>query len=57
MFAPIDAVERIAFRTGAVIHFPDADTPTDQDFDLPDAGKKDKPAAFFITSFKTKKTK
>ena len=55
MFAPLNAVERIAFRTGVIRRFPDADTPTDQNYDLPDAGEKAKPALFYITSFTTKK--
>jgi hypothetical protein len=52
-FAPIAAVERVVFRTGSVRRFPDADTPTDQDFDLPNAGESAKPAVFYIKSFKT----
>jgi hypothetical protein len=52
-FAPLDKVERIVFRTGGVRRFPNADTPTDQDFDLPNGGEQDKKAVFYITSFRT----
>lgn len=55
MFAPLDGIERIAFKTGVARRFPDADTPTDQDYDLPNAGEKTKPTSFYITSFKTQK--
>ena len=34
--------------------FPDADTPTDQDYDLPNADKKDKEAVYVIHYLKTK---
>jgi hypothetical protein len=53
-FAPVESVERIVFRTGSVRRFPDADTPTDQDYDLPDANAKDKEAVYFIHYLKTK---
>ncbi|MGG9960843.1 six-hairpin glycosidase [Ferruginibacter sp. SUN106] len=53
-FAPVESVERIVFRTGAVRRFPDADTPTDQDYDLPNANAKDKDAVYFIHYLKTK---
>jgi hypothetical protein len=52
-FAPVAAIERIVFRTGEVRRFPDADTPTDQHFDLPKAGEQDPLAAFYIKSLKT----
>lgn len=52
-FAPVLNVNRIVFRTGDVRRFPDADTPTDQDYDQPKAGEPVAPAAFYITSFKT----
>lgn len=52
-FAPLASVDRIVFRTGPVRRFPDADTPTDQNYDLPAAGEKDKKAEYFITSLKT----
>jgi len=53
-FAPVKAVERIVFRTGEVRRFPNADTPTDQDYDLPNADGKDKEAVYFIHYLKTK---
>lgn len=52
-FAPLESINRVVFRTGEVRRFPNADTPTDQMYDLPNGGAKDRPAAFFITSFKT----
>jgi len=52
-FAPVLNVNRVVFRTGDVRRFPDADTPTDQDYDQPKAGEPVAPAAFYITSFKT----
>jgi hypothetical protein len=54
-FAPVESVERIVFRTGQVRRFPNADTPTDQDYDLPNADAKDKEAVYFIQYLKTKK--
>lgn len=52
-FAPVESVERIVFRTGSIRRFPDADTPTDQMYDLPDADKRDKEAIYTIRSLKT----
>lgn len=52
-FAPVHAIERIMFRTGEVRRFPNADTPTDQDFDVPQAGESDQRAEFYIKSLKT----
>lgn len=52
-FAPLHKVERIVFRTGGVRRFPNADTPTDQMYDLPNGGERDKEAVYYITSFKT----
>lgn len=53
-FAPVPSVERIIFRTGAVRRFPDADTPTDQPYDLPNADARDKEAVFQMHYLKTK---
>ena len=53
-FAPVASVERIVFRTGNIRRFPNADTPTDQDYDLPGADRKDKEAVFQIHYIKTK---
>jgi hypothetical protein len=52
-FAPLESIQRVVFRTGGVRRFPDADTPTDQDYDLPNAGEKAKPVSYFITGFKS----
>jgi hypothetical protein len=52
-FAPVLKVSRVVFRTGDVRRFPNADTPTDQDYDLPKAGEAAKTAVFYIKSFKT----
>ncbi|WP_316813062.1 exo-alpha-sialidase [Pedobacter heparinus] len=54
LFAPLESVSRIVFKTGDVVRFPNADTPTDQDYDLPDADGKVKPAGFYLSSVKTK---
>lgn len=54
-FAPLESVQRIVFRTGHMRRFPDADTPTDQLYDLPNAGEKAAPAVFSIRSFNTKR--
>lgn len=52
-FAPVESVERVVFRTGSTRRFPDADTPTDQMYDLPGADRRDKEAAYFINHLKT----
>jgi hypothetical protein len=54
LFAPLESVQRITFRTGSIRRFPDADTPTDQGYDLPNAGAIDKEAAYFIEKFSVK---
>ena len=53
-FAPVQSVDRIIFRTGSTRRFPNADTPTDQDYDLPNADAKDKEAVFYIHYLKTR---
>jgi hypothetical protein len=53
-FAPVESVERIIFRTAITRRFPDADTPTDQDYDLPGADAKAKEAVYLIHYLKTK---
>lgn len=50
-FAPVASINRVAFRTGEVRRFPDADTPTDQDFDLKNPGGQEKEAIYYITEF------
>lgn len=52
-FAPVASFKRVTFRTGEIRRFPDADTPTDQNFDLKNAGELDKEAVYIIKSFKT----
>ncbi|MGB8193206.1 MAG: exo-alpha-sialidase [Chitinophagaceae bacterium] len=52
-FAPVESVERIVFRTGSTRRFPDADTPTDQMYDLPGAGEQIKQAEYLIHYLKT----
>ncbi len=52
-FAPVESVDRIVFRTGSTRRFPDADTPTDQMYDLPASDKREKEAAWRIQSLKT----
>jgi hypothetical protein len=54
-FAPLASIDRVTFRTGHIRRFPDADTPTDQDYDLPNGSEQDRQAVFYITSFKTSK--
>jgi hypothetical protein len=53
-FAPVQSVERIVFRTGSVRRFPNADTPTDQDYDLHNADAKDTEAVYLIHYLRTK---
>lgn len=52
-FAPVLSVNRVVFRTGATRRFPDADTPTDQDYDLKNPGSDAPLAVYYIKSFKT----
>jgi hypothetical protein len=52
-FAPVSSLGRVVFRTGEVRRFPDADTPTDQDYDVPDGGEPVEEATFYILNMKT----
>ena len=52
-FAPVASVSRIVFRTGSTRRFPDADTPTDQSYDLPNASAKCREAVYYIAYLKT----
>ncbi|GAB3955070.1 hypothetical protein GCM10028805_41560 [Spirosoma harenae] len=52
-FAPVASFRRVVFRTGGVRRFPDADTPTDQSYDLPKGGELETEAVYVIKSFKT----
>lgn len=53
-FAPVESVERIVFRTGEIHRFPNADTPTDQDYDLVNPNVRDEEALYLISYLKTK---
>jgi len=53
LFSPLESVGRIVFRTGGTRRFPDADTPTDQMYDLKNAEKMDVKATYFIRTLKT----
>lgn len=53
-FAPVASVERIVFRTGSIRHFPDAETPTDQSYDLFNTELPVKNARYSIHYLKTK---
>lgn len=52
-FAPVASVDRIVFRTGSTRRFPDADTPTDQEYDLPAADGRVKESVYFLDYLKT----
>jgi hypothetical protein len=45
----------VVFRTGEIRRYPNADTPTDQNFDVEKAGEQDPEAVFYIKSFKATK--
>ena len=53
-FAPLDTIQRISFRTGDVRRFPNADTPTDQMYDLPNGNAVNEVSGFYIKSLITK---
>ncbi len=52
LFAPVASFKKVVFRTGEVRRFPNADTPTDQDFDVPNAGEQAPESVFYIKNFK-----
>ena len=52
-FAPVEAIERIMFRTGSERRFPDVDTPADWDGTLEDAGDTAPTAIFAIANVVT----
>ncbi len=54
-YRPVHNISKVAFRTGDIRRFPDADTPTDQDFDLKDAGIPVDEAVYHIKSFQSLK--
>jgi hypothetical protein len=49
LFAPLESVTRICFRTGEERTFPTVNTPADNDLDLPGAGKLDPEAQWIIS--------
>ncbi len=53
-FAPVHEIERIVFRTGEVRRFPNADTPTDQNYDVPMAGEPSEKATFYLHSLRSR---
>ena len=52
-FSPVRALERIVFRTGDPRYFPNAETPSEQSYDLPQAGIPVETVAYYIKSLKT----
>jgi hypothetical protein len=56
-FQPVNNVSKVSFRTGDVRRFPNADTETDQNFDVENAGASAKEAIYQITSLKAEKLK
>jgi hypothetical protein len=56
-FAPVANINRIVFRTGATRRFPNADTPTDQSYDVENANAITENAAYIIHSLTTHKIK
>ncbi|PWK27643.1 hypothetical protein LV89_01534 [Arcicella aurantiaca] len=54
-FAPVASFKKVVFRTGEVRRYPNADTPTDQNFDVANAGEQDPEAIFYLKSFKATK--
>ena len=52
-FAPVEAIERVMFRTGARRTFPDIDTPADWDGVLENAGERVPEAVFAISNVTT----
>lgn len=56
LFAPIASIERVSFRTGDPRTFPTIETPTDQDYDLKNAGDSVPESWYRITNFQTSST-
>ena len=52
-YAPVESIERVAFRTGERRLFPTPETPADWDGVLPNAGGQDELSTFRIANFKT----
>ena len=53
-FAPVEAIERVMFRTGSERRFPDVDTPADWDGTLDNAGEREPEVTFAIANVVTK---
>ncbi len=53
-FAPVANVSRIVFRTDITSRFPDADTPTDQNYDISNANKINENYSYLIHNLTTK---
>ncbi len=56
-FQPVSNISKVSFRTGDIRRFPDADTPTDQDFDVKNPGVAVKEAVYRISSLKAERLK
>jgi hypothetical protein len=52
-FAPVESISRMIFYTGETRYSPTPDTPADQYFDLPEAGKAEPFCVFRISAIKT----
>ena len=53
LYAPVESIERVVFRTGERRHHPTVDTWADTETDLPGCNAADREATFRIGSFKT----
>lgn len=56
-FQPVSEINRVVFRTGDVRRYPDADTPTDQSFDVENPGTATQEAIYRIPSFQAERLK
>lgn len=56
-FQPVKQISRVAFRTGSVRTYPDANTPTDQNFDVENPGVSTNNSNYQIHYFKAKSIK
>lgn len=50
-FQPVHEISKVTFRSGVTKRFPNADTPTDQNFDVKNAGEFEQEAAYGISKF------
>ena len=53
LFAPVESVERVVFRTGSRRTFPTVDTWADQYDDMPGCNSEDRPAVYRIANFRS----